>query len=401
MNFPGILKGNYTSAAIYASIIEDSAIMQIKTLCNQEFTKDSKICIMPDVHYGVGCTIGTTMTIIDKVCPNLVGADIGCGMLVCKLKQKSIDFKKLDTFINDEIPSGLYIRHTPHPKAKAIDVDKLHCSYEINKNKTLRSIGTLGGGNHFIEIDKDDEGNLYLIIHSGSRHTGLEIADFYQNLALNERKYKTQVNYQLIIDSLKKEGKTKKIEETLHKMKRTSPTALAYLQGETFKNYIDDMKWATIFANINREAIAQDILEYMKLDSVDCFSTIHNYIDTDNMILRKGAVSAQKGERLIIPMNMRDGSLICIGKGNKEWNYSAPHGAGRRMSRKQALLTLDTKDIKEEMKGIFTTSICDNTMDEAPIVYKSTNTIINDIKDICTIEKIIKPVYNFKAHNDD
>jgi len=362
------IKGKYNSAIVYTENIEPGAVTQIETLCHQEFAKDSKIRIMPDVHSGVGCTIGTAMTIEDKVVPNLVGVDIGCGMEVVKLKSNHIELQKLDKLIYEKIPSGFDIRDKEHKYNDEIDLNQLRCRSKVNLKRARLSIGTLGGGNHFIEIDKDSEGNLYLVIHSGSRHLGKEVASYYQEEAYKSLNSKTDI-----------------------------PKSLAYVSGELFDDYIHDMKIIQKFADLNRKAMAEEIIKGMKLKVASSFTTIHNYIDTENMILRKGAVSAQKGEILLIPINMRDGSLICIGKGNPEWNFSAPHGAGRIMSRTQAKNSLTLPQFKETMKGIFTTSVNKDTLDECPLVYKPMDEIVNNIADTVEITDIIKPIYNFKA----
>lgn len=364
------IKGKYNNAIVYTENIESGAVTQIETLCNQEFVKSSKIRIMPDVHSGIGCTIGTTMTIEDKVVPNLVGVDIGCGMEVVKLENNRIELQKLDKLIYEKIPSGFNIRDKEHRFNDEIDLNQLKCKNKVNLNRARLSIGTLGGGNHFIEIDKDSEGNLYLVIHSGSRHLGKEVASLYQ-----EEAYK----------SLNKNSKS------------DIPKALAYVSGELFDDYIHDMKIVQRFADLNRKAMVQEIIKGMKLKVVSRFTTIHNYIDTENMILRKGAVSAQKGKILLIPINMRDGSLICIGKGNPEWNYSAPHGAGRIMSRTQAKNSFTLTQFKETMKDIYTTSVNRDTIDECPLAYKPMEEIIDNIGDTVEIIDNIKPIYNFKA----
>ena len=362
------IKGKYNSAIIYTHNIESSALSQIQTLCDQEFVKGSKIRIMPDVHTGVGCTIGTTMTIKDKVVPNLVGVDIGCGIEVIKLENKRMELQKLDKLIYEKIPSGFNIRNKEHQLIDKIDLNQLNCKSLVNLKRARLSIGTLGGGNHFIEVNKDSEGSLYLVIHSGSRHLGHEVASLYQK------------------EAFKSIGKETNI-----------PKSLAYVSGQLFQDYIHDMKIVQKFADLNRKAMAQEIIKAMKLKDVSRFTTIHNYIDTENMILRKGAVSAQKGEILLIPINMRDGSLICIGKGNPEWNYSAPHGAGRIMSRTQAKGSLTLTQFKETMKGIYTTSVNKDTLDECPLAYKPMEEIVDNIVDTVEIIDNIKPIYNFKA----
>lgn len=365
-----IINGTFNKAVVYTTNIDEKAVEQIELLCSQAFVKDSVIRIMPDVHAGMGCTIGTTMTITDKVVPNLVGVDIGCGMEVIKLSNKRIELSKLDKVIYEKIPSGFKIRKTEHQLNDLIDLRKLHCKDKVNLDRARKSIGTLGGGNHFIELNKDDDDNLWLVVHSGSRHLGAQVAELYQDLA-----YK----------SLKSKG-TNDI-----------PKALAYLEGELCNQYLEDMKLVQVFALLNRKAIINEIEKAMKLDIVEQFTTIHNYINLDDMILRKGAVSAKEGERFLIPINMREGSLIAVGKGNKEWNYSAPHGAGRIMSRGQARNSLTLSDYKKSMEGIFSSSINKATIDEAPMAYKPIKEIIDNIGDTAEIVKRLKPIYNFKA----
>ena len=359
------IRGKYNCAVVYTDNIEEDAIKQIETLCNQEFIKGSKIRIMPDVHCGIGCTIGTTMTIEDKVVPNLVGVDIGCGMEVIKLESRRIELQKLDKLIYETIPSGFKIRDKEHKLSDEIDLDELKCKKEVNLARARKSIGTLGGGNHFIEANKDDEGNLYIVIHSGSRHLGHEVASLYQREAFKA------------VNCANKE--------------------LAYVSNELFNDYIHDMRIVQAFAELNRKAMMHEIIKGMKLSVEEEFTTIHNYIDIENMILRKGAVSAQRGEKILIPINMRDGSLICIGKGNEEWNFSAPHGAGRIMSRSAAKNSFTLNQYKKTMEGIFTTSVKKETLDECPLAYKPMEEIINNIGDTVEIVERITPIYNFKA----
>lgn len=401
------VNGKYNDALIFTDIVEDDAISQIELLCNQEFVKDSKIRIMPDVHSGAGCTIGTTMTIKDKVVPNLVGVDIGCGMEIVKLKNKHIELQQLDKLIYNKIPSGFDIRETAHKYSKEIDLLNLRCILNANINiiKAERSIGTLGGGNHFIEANKDSENNIYIVIHSGSRHLGLEVANYYQNEGFKALNGSSKQDIDKLILELKSQGKQKEIQSTLKHLKQTFktdiPKSLAYVSDDLFDDYINDMKLVQKFAELNRKAMMNEIVKGMKLDVVEQFTTIHNYIDTDNMILRKGAVSAQTNQKLLIPINMRDGSLICIGKGNRNWNYSAPHGAGRLMSRTKAKNSFTVSEFKKQMKGIYSTSINKDTLDECPMAYKNIDDIINNIKDTVEILDIIKPIYNFKAGKED
>ncbi len=362
--------GAYNTAKIYTDTLESSAKEQIRTLCDQPFAADSKIRIMPDVHAGKGCTIGTTMTIGDKVVPNLVGVDIGCGMETIKLKIKRLELQKLDSFIRQNIPSGREIREKPHRSHGRIDIQKLRCIKKIDARRAAESLGTLGGGNHFIEVDKSEEGDYYLVIHTGSRNLGLKIAEYYQ----------------------------KKAYEAVGGRKQTDiPYELAYLSGQDLEDYFHDMAVIQNFASLNRQIIKEVILDGMKWKDEGSFSTIHNYIDIEAGILRKGAVSAKQGEILLIPMNMRDGSLICTGLGNADWNYSAPHGAGRVMSRSEAESSFTVSAFKKEMEGIYTTSVGSDTLDECPMAYKPMEEITKNISETVKIESIIRPVYNFKA----
>lgn len=395
------IKGKYAEATIYTDLVDQASISQVMELCNQEFAEGQKIRLMPDIHAGAGCTIGTTMTIGDKVVPNLVGVELGCGMAVAVLEEKHIELQKLDKVIRKFVPSGFSIRNTVHPFVDDVELHDLRCVKNINLDRAEKSIGTLGGGNHFIEVDKDEDGTLYLVVHSGSRHLGVEIASYYQKLAYEQLNRCSKVEVDELVKRLKAEGKQKQIESEIKKVKSTKrtniPKNLAYVEGKSFEDYIHDMKIAQHYAVLNRRAMVDVILKEMKLHAVDEFTTIHNYIDLDNMILRKGAVSAQKGERLIIPINMRDGSLICIGKGNPEWNCSAPHGAGRLMSRAQAKESFTVSQFKQEMSGIYTTSVGRDTLDECPMAYKPMESILQNIAVTVDVHKIIRPIYNFKA----
>lgn len=408
------LSGKYNTCKIFTDNCDNETISQLTDLLNQESVKGSKIRIMPDTHAGKGCVIGTTMTLQDKVIPNLVGVDIGCGMLAIKLKEKEIDLKLLDEVINEYIPAGPEIHENPVSRSSA---DKIIAPVDVDK--AFKSLSSLGGGNHFIEIDRGSHGNLWLVVHTGSRHLGLEVCEYYQNRAYErlQESAKGGSLKQLInstISELKTAHREKEISKQIEKIKADYerenntkvPRELAYLTGQDFDDYIHDMQLTQQHAAINRKCIADTIITKMDLHPVskDCcydedyFDTIHNYIDCDNMILRKGSVSAELGEWLIIPMNMRDGSLICIGKGNPDWNYSAPHGAGRIMSRSQAKDRVNLDDFEESMKGIYSTSVCESTIDESPFVYKPMQEIIDNIKDTVEIVDIIKPIYNFKAH---
>jgi RNA-splicing ligase RtcB len=396
------IKGKCNEAIVYASTVEDQALEQLQTICDMEIYRDARIRIMPDVHAGAGCTIGTTMTLHGAVTPNMVGVDIGCGMETAMIKEKEIDFEKLDQLIKEKIPSGMNIRDSKHPNADLIDVSDLRCISRVGHlEKELRALGSLGGGNHFIEVDKDDEGNLYIVIHSGSRHLGKEVADIYQDLAYKQVNglYKEQIRRK--IDLLKSQGREKEIGSMFQEIKKDAvtgiPKELSYVTGGLFDDYIHDMKIMQEFAMINRKTMMDIIIEGMGLTVTDQFTTIHNYIDTENMILRKGSVSAQKGEKLLIPINMADGSLICIGKGNADWNCSAPHGAGRLMSRSQAMKTLSLEEYRKQMEGIYTTTVTMKTLDESPMAYKGMDEIVENIAPTAEIIKIIRPVYNFKA----
>ncbi len=398
-----IVEGKYNIAKVFTDVVEETALSQIKTLCDQEFVKDSMIRIMPDVHAGAGCTIGTTMTITDKIVPNLVGVDIGCGMETIQIKNKHIELQKLDRLIYEEIPSGFNIRKNSHKYNDEVNLSTLRCKLngKINISRAQMSLGTLGGGNHFIEVDQDEEENLYIVVHSGSRHLGLEVANYYQEQAYHSLNRNTAQDIYHLAKEYKAVGKDSEIQTAIKDLKKQVkteiPKQLAYVSGDLMEDYIHDMKIVQKFAMLNRKAMMEVIIKGMKLKVVEEFTTIHNYIDVNNMILRKGAVSAAKGEKLLIPINMRDGSLICIGKGNPDWNQSAPHGAGRLMSRKQAKNAYTVSEFKKTMKGIYTTSVNDKTLDECPMAYKGMEDIVDNIGDTVEILKVIKPIYNFKA----
>lgn len=394
------LQGKYASAKVYTDVVDKESISQVINLLNQPYVDGSRVRMMPDIHAGAGCTIGTTMTISDKVCPNLVGVDIGCGMETIKIKESHIEPKKLDVVIRDRIPSGFEIRKTPHRYANEIDLSGLCCAKNMDINRALCSIGTLGGGNHFIEADKDDDGGIYIVVHSGSRHLGLQIANYYQETAYKNLSSYSKEEIDAVIADLKAAGKEKEIQKSLREMKSKKspvPKPLAYVEGSLLEQYLHDMEIAQRYALLNRQAMMDVIIKEMGFHVVERFSTIHNYIDLNHMILRKGAVSAQDGERLLIPINMRDGSLICIGKGNEDWNCSAPHGAGRLMSRSAAKERFTVSEFKKQMDGIFTTSVGKSTLDECPMAYKDMKDIVDNISPTAEIERIIKPIYNFKA----
>ena len=396
------IKGKYNTAKVFTTNIDEVDQKQIEELCDMEAYSNSKIRIMPDVHAGAGCTIGTTMTLHGIVTPNLVGVDIGCGMETVQIKEKEIDFEKLDNLIKEQIPAGSDVRNEVHHNANKTNVFDLKIiDKKEHLEKELKSIGTLGGGNHFIEVDKDDEGNLYIVVHSGSRHLGKEVADKYQALAFKQMSGSSDDEIRKVIEELKAKGRKTEIESTIKKLREgvnlEIKKELTYLKGELFDDYIHDMKIMQEFADINRKTMMQIIIDGIGLTVVDQFTTIHNYIDTDNMILRKGSVSAQKGEKILIPINMRDGSLICIGKGNPDWNYSAPHGAGRLLSRGQSRRTLSVEEFKKQMEGIYSTTVNESTLDESPMAYKDMKDIVDNIEPTAEIIKTIKPIYNFKA----
>lgn len=392
------LEGKHNKAKVFTNNLEEGAIGQIIELCNQEFTKDSKIRIMPDAHAGAGCTIGTTMTIQDKVVPNLVGVDIGCGMevAVVDIHKDDVNFDQLDDVIRKYVPSGFSIRSKAHSFVSQVPIKDVIAP--INRDRAEKSIGTLGGGNHFIELNEWGD-KVAIVIHSGSRNLGKQIAEHYQEKAYKElMDQKSKRNE--IIKKLKQEGREKEIQKALQSLKKPKIAKdLAYLEGESFKAYMHDMKIAQQYASLNRKAMINEIVKHMGWNIVDGFTTIHNYIDMENMILRKGAISAQKGERVIIPMNMRDGSIVAIGKGNPDWNYSGPHGAGRLMSRSKAKSDLSMDEFKETMKDVWSSSVVPETLDESPMAYKPMDEIIEHTKDTIEIVEIIKPLYNFKAHS--
>lgn len=380
---------------IFAETFEYEAYEQIKRLANYEAYENSTIRIMPDAHAGKGCTVGTTMTITDKVTPNLVGVDIGCGMLTIELKDKYIDCEKLDSVIRTKVPNGFNV----HEKQKAtFDFENLICAKEVDLERALLSIGSLGGGNHFIEVDYSEKNDkYYLVIHSGSRKLGGDVCKYYQDLAFQSANEMKKIREDLIT-RLKTEGRMKDIESEIKKLKKpTADKELAHLSGDYFRSYLNDMEIVQRFAMMNRKTMASIIIKEMGFQEESRFETIHNYIDFKRMILRKGAVSAELGEKLLIPINMRDGSLICIGKGNEDWNYSAPHGAGRLMSRSKAKEMLSMDEFVNSMNGIFTTSVSPATIDEAPQAYKSIDEIRSAITDTVDIIDTIKPIYNFKA----
>ncbi|MCI8810748.1 MAG: RtcB family protein [Oscillibacter sp.] len=399
------VSGKYNQAKIFTDVVDQASIAQVIELCNQEFTAGSRIRLMPDIHAGAGCTIGTTMTITDKVVPNLVGVDIGCGMETVRVREDHMELQKLDKLIYEKIPSGFEIRQNPHRYLEQINLEALCCAKHVDLLRAEKSIGTLGGGNHFIEVDRDDEGSLYVIVHSGSRRLGLEVANYYQEEGYKTLNHTDDASIAQVIAEMKAQGRQKEIQKELKRFKNQKltniPRPLAYVSGALFDQYIHDMKIVQRYAMLNRKAMMNEILKGMKLHAEEQFTTIHNYIDTDAMILRKGSVSAKVGEKLLIPINMRDGSLLCTGKGNEDWNFSAPHGAGRLMSRAQAKQSFTVSEFKKQMADIYTTSVSKSTLDECPMAYKGMEDILDNIGPTATVDKIIRPIYNFKAGDED
>ena len=396
-----IIRGKVSMAVCFARVIEDEAVDQIRRMCDSEFTEGSRIRIMPDVHAGRGCTIGTTMTVRDRVVPNIVGVDIGCGMYTVNLGKAKIDLNRMDAAAH-AIPSGMEVWKG---RLERFGIDGLRCFRNLRDSRRLeRSLGTLGGGNHFIEIDRGADGTKYLVIHSGSRNLGKQVAEYYQRLAveLNQGKGEYFAQRDALIAEYKASGRRGEIERALKELqwKRrelTVPEELCDLTGEALQDYLHDVEICQRFARRSRECMAEILLGQLGAKAGDAFHTIHNYIDTDEMILRKGAIAAHKGERVLIPINMRDGSVLAVGKGNEEWNFSAPHGAGRLLSRTAARERLDMETYRREMTGIYTTSVSESTLDEAPMAYKSLEDIIGVIDESVEILEILKPIYNFKA----
>ena len=398
--------GKYTNAIVYADIIDEETKAQIKVLTNQEFMKDIKVRIMADCHKGTGCVIGTTIEIKDKIVPNLVGVDIGCGMLTINLGALDIDFSGLDSFIHNNIPSGMNVNL--YITKSNVNIEELKCIKDIKRiNYLMKSLGSLGGGNHFIEIDINSLGEYYLIIHSGSRNLGAQVASIYQNKAIlyHENKvFNKKKEIERVIYEYKKQGKEKEIQKGIDRIKQTSielsiPKELCYLEGSDFDDYMFDMAICQKFARENRLELARRIVNYLGLDieKLKKFETIHNYINMKDKILRKGAISAYSNELVLIPLNMRDGCIIARGKSNKEFNYSACHGAGRVMSRADAFRVLNVDDFKKSMEGIYSSTVDKQTLDESPFVYKPIKSILNNIKETVEVIEIIKPVYNFKS----
>jgi len=397
------ITGKHNIAKCYASTIDENALGQLTEICNTEAFKESKIRVMPDVHAGKGCTIGTTMTVKDKIVPSMVGVDIGCGMYTVLLGKVDIDLERFDSAAHS-VPCG---REVWEGRKEKFDLTVLRCYRSLKDTKRLeRSLGTLGGGNHFIEIDEDSDKNKYLVIHSGSRNLGTQVAEYYQDLAVDlnlgkEEYFKARDE---VIRTYKEQGRRSEIQSTLKAMEKeweakapSLPRDMCYLYGSFMDDYLHDVDVCQRFASRNRKKMAEILLGEMSLAALDSFETIHNYVDVNEMILRKGAVSAKEGETLLIPINMRDGSLICIGKGNEDWNFSAPHGAGRLMSRSSAFERLTMEEYEKEMSGIYSTCVLPDTLDESPMAYKSMDDILENITPTADVVKRIRPIYNFKA----
>ena len=380
--------GSYNIANVYASIVEEEALNQIEELCNQQWAENSHIAIMPDTHAGAGCTIGTTMTLHGKVSPQLVGVDIGCGMHVAELGNIELNLEELDRVIHEYIPSGRNIHEVAVANFEGLSNLRMRLN---DMNYALRSLGTLGGGNHFIEVDIDENGNKYLVVHTGSRRLGVEVCNHYQELADS-----IEYHPESIIESLKRSGQQHLIQEALRQY-RESCQPKHYLEGEEYNNYLHDMEIAQEYARMNRQIIVNTILERMGISAIAEWETVHNYIEIESSILRKGSVSARQGERLLIPINMRDGSMICLGRGNSNWNYSAPHGAGRLMSRMRAREVLNLSEFENSMANVYSSTVCESTIDEAPMAYKPLEVIQRDIAETVEVMSIIKPIYNYKA----
>ena len=417
------LKGKYNTAKVFTDDIEPSAKEQIENLLNQEFISDSRVRVMPDVHAGAGCTIGATLTITEKVVPNLVGVDIGCGMLTIPLGKIEIDMPKFDKQVKRSVPSGAGVYHDSS-KYEFEAVQSLRCFAKIKTLNVSRMLGTLGSGNHFIELDKDDDGFVYLVVHSGSRNLGLQVCEYYQDLAVKNYRYSFD-EVRGIIEKSKAEGWAKNVEKKLrewHKSQESKnqdiiPPQLCYLTGKDKDDYLHDMRICQEYASFNRWAIANELLKHyfypmdvkftktfkLKIKekgfriSSEGFETLHNYIDLDLNIIRKGAISAQSGEMVLIPINMRDGAILAKGKGIEDMNYSLPHGAGRLMSRKVAESRIKLDDFTESMKGIYSSVVGEGTLDEAPQAYRDINTMLLALDGLIDDVKIIRPIYNFKA----
>ena len=393
------LNSKYDIVTIYAETIEQEAVSQITQMANSPIGEDAHIRIMPDAHAGKGCVIGTTMKFNGKVCPNIVGVDIGCGVLGYKIAQKDVDLEKLDKVCREVIVSGQAAREEiVESKLQENLLPKLWCWEDLRHKEYLyQSLGTLGGGNHFIELNKDEEGNYWLLIHSGSRNLGKQVAEYYQKLAEHSLVDEHLALRADLIEFLKRQGRQDEIEAELAKVPRRPATGLEYLQGGNVKDYLHDMAICQAWASFNRALIAKDIIDAMQWEVVNRIESVHNYIDIENSIIRKGAISAQKDELCFIPLNMRDGTLICRGKGNPDWNYSAPHGAGRLMSRAKAKELISLEEFQDSMKDVYSSTVCKATIDEAPFAYKDMEEIMNAIEPTVEIIERIIPVYNYKA----
>ena len=395
------IRGRCGTAIAYAKVIEEEAVAQIRRMCDYEFTEGASIRIMPDVHWGKGCTIGTTMTVRDKVVPNLVGVDIGCGMYTVDLGKGEIDLVRFDEAAHF-VPSG---RNLWDGRQERFDLTALRCYRALKDTKRIaRSLGTLGGGNHFIEIDASADGTHYLVIHSGSRNLGKQVAEYYQSLAVDLHKGKEEyfAKRDALIAEYKAAGRRKEIQSALKELHWTErqpdvEADLCWLYGTYFDSYMHDIEICQAFARRNREVMANEILSLTGLEGSQAFHTIHNYIDTGEMILRKGAIAAHEGELVLIPINMRDGSILARGRGNPDWNFSAPHGAGRVLSRTRAREQLNMDEYRHSMEGVYTTSVSESTIDEAPMAYKSLKDIIGPVNESVDVIEVLKPIYNFKA----
>lgn len=392
-----VIKGKYSDAKVFTNNIDEVTVAQIEGFLNEELTHEANVRIMPDCHAGKGAVIGTTMKVTDRVVPNLVGVDIGCGMLCVEVKKTDVDFAKLDAAVQTLVPSGQSIRQTAHEYISHIDLDQVLANF--SKETAALSLGTLGGGNHFIEMNQTEDGRLFMVIHSGSRHLGVRVANYHQKKAI-ESLTSDKEGLNEMIAQLKAEGREREIQAAMKSYKSKKPVIpndLAYLQGSLMEDYFNDLKIAQSYAKWNRAAMMQVLLEAMNFEEAGRIDTVHNYIDLDHMILRKGAISARKDELVLIPINMRDGSLLAKGKGNDDWNQSGPHGAGRILSRTKAKALLNLDDFTDTMKDVYTTSVNQDTIDESPFAYKPMDEIIQNTKETIEIQSILKPLYNFKA----
>lgn len=392
-----VIKGKYSDAKVFTDNIDDVTVSQIEGFLNEEMTADAQVRIMPDCHAGKGAVIGTTMKVIDRVVPNLVGVDIGCGMLCVEVQKQDVDFAKLDAAVKAFVPSGQSIRTAAHDFIKHVELDRVLANF--SRDTAVHSLGTLGGGNHFIEMNKTDDGRLFLVIHSGSRHLGVKVANHHQKKAIESLSNDKEGLDQLITE-LKTAGRYQEINRAIKSYKSVLPAIpndLAYLTGALMQDYFNDLKIAQDYAKWNRAAMVEVLMDAMDFQEVGRIDTVHNYIDLEHMILRKGAISARKDEWVLIPINMRDGSLLAKGKGNDDWNQSGPHGAGRILSRTKAKQLLELNDFTDTMKDVYTTSVSQDTIDESPFAYKTMQEIIDNTKETIEIQSVLKPVYNFKA----